>query len=146
MSDDIIEIIRARHLRDERWRNIPSMICPQAHDDRSFLLAEVDRLSSDLRVQQGCCDGAAAQDAHVRREREEHKAEVEKLRAVIERLRSKIKWLIEDDERLHYVLYRIANPPPFADCPVEMAQNATRGEHLRREAFDGIRRALEGKP
>ena len=68
------------------------------------------------------------------------------MRAEIERLRAKIKWLIEDDERLHYVLYRIANPPPFADCPVEMAQNATRGEHLRREAFDGIRRALEGKP
>lgn len=72
--------------------------------------------------------------------------EIEDLRAENERLRAKIKWLIEDDERLHYVLYRIANPPPFADCPVEMAQNATRGEHLRREAFDGIRRALEGKP
>lgn len=73
-------------------------------------------------------------------------AEVEKLREEIKRLRAKIKWLIEDDERLHSVLYRIANPRPFADCPVEMAQNATRGEHLRREAFDGIRRALEGKP
>ena len=73
-------------------------------------------------------------------------AEIERQRAEIERLRAKIKWLIEDDERLHYVLYRIANPPPFADCPVERAQNATRGEHLRREAFDGIRRALEGKP
>lgn len=72
--------------------------------------------------------------------------EIEDLRAENERLRAKIKWLIEDDERLHSVLYRIANPPPFADCPVEMAQNATRGEHLRREAFDGIRRALEGKP
>jgi hypothetical protein len=73
-------------------------------------------------------------------------AEVEHLRAENERLRAKIKWLIEDDERLHYVLYRIANPRPFADCPVEMAQNATRGEHLRIEAFDGIRRVLEGKP
>lgn len=73
-------------------------------------------------------------------------AEIETLRAENKRLRAKIKWLIEDDERLHYVLYRIANPPPFADCPVEMAQNATRGEHLRREAFDGIRRALEDKP
>jgi len=44
MSDDIIEIIRARHLRDDRWRNLPSMICPQAHDDRALLLAEVERL------------------------------------------------------------------------------------------------------
>lgn len=72
--------------------------------------------------------------------------EVDRLRAENERLRKKIKWLIEDDERLYYVLYRIANPRPFADCPVEMAQNATRGEHLRIEAFDGIRRVLEGKP
>ena len=71
---------------------------------------------------------------------------VNKLADEIEGLRAKIKWLIEDDERLYFVLYRIANPRPFADCPVEMAQNATRGEHLRREAFDGIRRALEGKP
>lgn len=72
--------------------------------------------------------------------------ENDRQRAENERLRAKIKWLIEDDERLYFVLYRIANPRPFADCPVEMAQNATRGEHLRREAFDGIRRELEGKP
>lgn len=84
--------------------------------------------------------------ARMGEEIEDLRAEIERLRAEIKRLRAKIKWLIEDDERLHYVLYRIANPPPFADCPVEMAQNATRGEHLRREAFDGIRRALEGKP
>ena len=85
MSDDKIEAIRARH-NDDTWRyyELPS----QMHDDRAFLLAEVDRLSSDLRVQQGCCDGAAAQDAHIRREREEHKAEVEKLRVEIERLRN----------------------------------------------------------
>ena len=30
-----------------------------------------ERLRADLATQQGCCDGAAAQDAHVRREREE---------------------------------------------------------------------------
>lgn len=93
-------------------------IAKRLNDDRVSLQDEVDRQS----------------------------AQIERQRAENERLRAKIKWLIEDDERLHYVLYRIANPPPFADCPVEMAQNATRGEHLRREAFDGIRRALEGKP
>ncbi len=49
MSDDIIEIIRARHLRDDRWRNLPSMICPQAHDDRALLLAEVERLRAALK-------------------------------------------------------------------------------------------------
>lgn len=49
MSDDNIEIIRARHLRDDRWRNLPSMICPQAHDDRALLLAEVERLRAALK-------------------------------------------------------------------------------------------------
>ena len=96
MSDDIIEIIRARHLRDDRWRNLPSMICPQAHDDRALLLAEVERLNKDLATQQGCCDGAAAQDAHVRQEREEHRAEVDRLRAEIKRLRA-------ENERLRNV-------------------------------------------
>jgi len=38
---------------------------------QSYLPAEVERLRADLAIQQGCCDGAAAQDAHIRREREE---------------------------------------------------------------------------
>ena len=46
MTDKINEI-RERHLRDEPWRHIPSMICPQAHDDRALLLAEVDRLRAE---------------------------------------------------------------------------------------------------
>lgn len=55
MSDDIIEIIRARHLRDDRWRNLPSMICPQAHDDRALLLAEVERLREVIRTIRARC-------------------------------------------------------------------------------------------
>lgn len=47
MSDDKIAEIRARHLHDERWRNGPSMISPQSHDDRATLLAEVDRLRAE---------------------------------------------------------------------------------------------------
>jgi len=86
MTDKIAEI-RERHSRDDRWRYSPS---PQMHDDRATLLAEVDRLRADLATQHGCCDGAAAQDAHVRQEREEHRAEVEKLRAEIEQLRSEL--------------------------------------------------------
>jgi len=39
-----------------------------------------ERLRADLATQQGCCDGAAAQDAHIRREREEHRAQIERLR------------------------------------------------------------------
>lgn len=49
---------------------------------------EIDDLREALAIQQGCCDGAAAQDAHVRQEREEHESEVEKLRAENERLRA----------------------------------------------------------
>jgi hypothetical protein len=56
------------------------------------LRAEVERLRADLAIQQGCCDGAAAQDAHVRQEREEHRAEVERLRGDAEKLR----WAAED--------------------------------------------------
>ena len=46
MSDKIAEI-RARHSRDDRWRNLPSMICPQAHDDRALLLAEIEKQRAD---------------------------------------------------------------------------------------------------
>ena len=45
MSDDKIEEIRARHLREDRWRYSPS---PQMHDDRATLLAEVDRQRAEI--------------------------------------------------------------------------------------------------
>jgi len=57
--------------------------------------AEIKRLRADLATQQGCCDGAAAQDAHVRQEREEHRAEVDRQRAEIKRLREAIQSLTE---------------------------------------------------
>lgn len=47
---------------------------------------EIKRLRADLATQQGCCDGAAAQDAHIRREREEHRAEVERLKGLLSTL------------------------------------------------------------
>jgi len=40
-------------------------------EENERLRAEIERLRADLATQQGCCDGAAAQDAHIRREREE---------------------------------------------------------------------------
>lgn len=42
---DKIEEIRARHSREDRWRYSPS---PQMHEDRAFLLAEVDRLRAEI--------------------------------------------------------------------------------------------------
>lgn len=88
--------------------------------ERDEARSEVARLNKDLATQQGCCDGAAAQDAHIRREREEHRAEVEKLRSEIERLK-------QEPELLRAELISLANA----------ARNALA------DAYD---RAREGKP
>ena len=92
----------------------------RAVDNEPFMLGgEHDLLKDALReitTLLGCCDGAAAQDAHIRREREEHRAEVEKLR--------------EENERLREMMLDIA---------VEL-----RGEEPR--IVFRIRKALEGKP
>jgi hypothetical protein len=49
-ADNKIAEIRARHVIDQRWRNGPSMICPQSHDDRAFLLDEDERLRARVEV------------------------------------------------------------------------------------------------
>jgi len=85
--------------------------------------AEIERLRVDLATQQNCCDGAAAQDAHVRREREEHRAEVEKLRAEIERLK-------QEPELLRAELIALTNAARKALA----------------NAYDRARNAPEGKP
>jgi chromosome segregation ATPase len=127
MSNDKIEEILARHELDAmmtalhlhpdlHWTNAQTGL--MAHVDRAFLLAEVERLTrqrdearaeverlrADLAVQQGCCDGAAAQDAHIRQEREEHRAEIERLRADNERLRENVDRLGKEVERLRAAL------------------------------------------
>ena len=149
---DKIEEIRARHLRDDRWRNT------QSNEDRATLLAEVDRLRADLATQQNCCDGAAAQDAHVRREREEHRAEVERLRAEIERLGASILSLAKslrasldaairqrdearvENERLRAALQESACAcSSMRECASEWAKDG-KCPHLI------ARVALEGKP
>ena len=56
MSNDKIAEIRARHENDDRWRLKASMVCPgeyddlcpDAHDDRAVLLAEVERLRAQV--------------------------------------------------------------------------------------------------
>lgn len=115
MSDDIIEIIRARHLRDDRWRNLPSMICPQAHDDRALLLAEVERLRSDL----------ALEKSRIVLQR----GEIERLRAENERLRTV------------YVLIasRQSGPVDSATCWYE---DKIIGCYISREAAEGAAKLL----
>jgi hypothetical protein len=57
MSDEIqkniLTEICARHEQDQRWRNGPSMICPHAHDDRGWLLSEIERLRARVAVLEG---------------------------------------------------------------------------------------------
>jgi len=40
--------IRERHELGDRWRYGPSMMCPQSHEDRAFLLVEITRLRAGL--------------------------------------------------------------------------------------------------
>lgn len=67
----------------------------RAVDNEPFMLGGEHDLLKDALMEittlLGCCDGAAAQDAHVRREREEHRAEVDRQRAEIERLRAALE-------------------------------------------------------
>ena len=90
MSDKIAEI-RARHSRDERWRNSPSMICPQTHDDRATLLAEDERHRAEIERLRKAMTNMMIGWRHIRREREEYRAEVERHRAENERLREAIR-------------------------------------------------------
>ena len=49
-GDEKLNEIRERHRKDARWHCGPSMICPQSHDDRAFLLNEVTRLREQLHL------------------------------------------------------------------------------------------------
>lgn len=82
MTGDKIAEIRARYKYMNKGLYTTDTTIA-AHNDCLLLLAEVERLRADLLSQQGCCDGAAAQDARIQHEREEHKAEVERLRYVL---------------------------------------------------------------
>ena len=122
MSDKIEEI-RARHALSASWSN--------GYSDRATLLAEIERLRADLATKQGCCDGAAAQDAHVRQEREEHKAEVEKLRAAL-------IWYADPRNHFHVERRNPGDPDPavvFIEEPPIMNDGGHRA-----------RNALKGKP
>jgi hypothetical protein len=53
--DNKLAEIRERHRKDARWHCGPSMICPQSHDDRAFLLAEIERLRARVEVLERAC-------------------------------------------------------------------------------------------
>lgn len=83
---------------------------------------EIEKLRADLLIQQGCCDGAAAQDAHIQREREEHNAEVERLCAERDEacdegdlVRAERNDLLSEVERLREALRKIASERHFQD-------------------------------
>jgi hypothetical protein len=44
IQENILNEIRARHERDERWLRDISALGPQSHEDRAFLLTEIERL------------------------------------------------------------------------------------------------------
>lgn len=106
MSDKIEEI-RARH-KDATWRyyELPS----QMHDDRAFLLAEVEWLR--VQIERMTCD------------RKNIVAEVEKLRWDTQLLHRSNETLVAKNERLHNALYRIAGRWPYADDPWLIAREA----------------------
>jgi len=94
MNDDKIAEIKAQHAIDERWRNGPSMLSPQSHDHRGYLLAEVERLRAALpydwdmlQASRASLRDHMAEIKQVTRERDEARAEVERLRADAERFR-----------------------------------------------------------
>ena len=104
MTDDFISDICKRHEHDKmitdnlhfpahHWTHTKAG--QQAHDDRAALLAEVERLV---------------------RERDEARAEVERL--------------IASNKRLHHALFRIAGKAPFAyaDDPWTIAAKAMKRE------------------
>lgn len=114
MTDKIAEI-KERHLHDDRWRNGPSMISAQAHDDRATLLAEVERLRADL----------ALEKSRIVLQR----GQIERLRADVERLRAV------------YVLIasRQSGPVDSATCWYE---DKIIGCYISREAAEGAAKLL----
>jgi hypothetical protein len=153
MSDDKIAEIRARHEQVPSG-NLSIVAISLAHDDRATLLVEVDRLRAenerlraDLATQQGCCDGAAAQDAHVRQERKERRAEINNLRANNKRMRELLS-AIQIDTNADGSVWLTLSPsayPGFIAVVYLGSQKLMAGTAAL--LFDELRRkALEGKP
>ena len=111
------------------------------------LRAENERLRADLATQQGCCDGAAAQDAHVRQERKERRAEINNLRANNKRMRELLS-AIQIDTNADGSVWLTLSPsayPGFIAVVYLGSQKLMAGTAAL--LFDELRRkALEAKP
>jgi hypothetical protein len=113
-------------------------------EEVDLMRAEIERLNKDLLAQNACCDGAAAQDAHVRREREEHRAEVEKLRSEIERMRDVLRRVVvypSGDRAARVAFVSVGCQVSFPLHP-----QTTWALELLVEFDQARRAALEGKP
>ena len=101
----------------------------------------------DLATQQGCCDGAAAQDAHVRQERKERRAEIKNLRASNKQMRELLS-AIQIDTNADGSVWLTLSPsayPGFIAVVYLGSQKLMAGTAAL--LFDELRRkALEGKP
>lgn len=120
---------------------------PSGTDKIDDLEAENERLRADLLTQQGCCDGAAAQDAHVRQERKERRAEIKNLRASNKRMRELLS-AIQIDTNADGSVWLTLSPsayPGFIAVVYLGSQKLMAGTAAL--LFDELRRkALEGKP
>jgi chromosome segregation ATPase len=134
--EDKIAEIRRRH-EEGGIGKLPMAALAEAHDDRATLLAEIERLRADLATQQGCCDGAAAQDAHIRREREEHRAKIERLRSDNERLTRERDDARAEVERMQELL------PGISINMVDLIVQLTRERDKARAEVDRLRAEIE---
>lgn len=138
-------MVMRNELTEEQITNLMRSI-PRAEEvDR--LRAEIKRLRADLATQQGCCDGAAAQDAHVRQERKERRAEINNLRANNKRMRELLS-AIQIDTNADGSVWLTLSPsayPGFIAVVYLGSQKLMAGTAAL--LFDELRRkALEGKP
>jgi hypothetical protein len=87
--------IRARHAIDQRWHGGPSMICPQSHEDRGWLLTEIERLKQAR--SDALAGGDALRDEITRLREQLHLANIDAIGAHAEAndLRDRISTLSE---------------------------------------------------
>ena len=117
---------------------------PSGRNIIGYAIEEIEKLRADLATQQGCCDGAAAQDAHIRREREEHRAQIERLCAENERLRDVLRRVFvypSGDRMVKISFVSVGCMVTYPVCP-----QTTWALELMIDFEEARRNALEGKP